>query len=178
MIASWLVSRSTRLLWRKIAKLASRNPWIIDDYLKNMAARMLESRTALSGIPVLPYHFRCAFIIWSLVIPSFLSPGQEFDNAERWAHWRVLMIALSAACCARWSLPWPKATNLWSRLGTGFLRLRRICRQRPIDPPFLRRIRRYFHSAIVWALVRFASTFSLPFLSDLQLLIDAELNRS
>ena len=48
-----------------------------------MAARMLESRTALSGIPVLPYHFRCAFIIWSLVIPSFLSPGQEFDNAER-----------------------------------------------------------------------------------------------
>ena len=35
-----------------------------------------------------------------------------------------------------------------------------------------------FHSAIVWALVRFASTFSLPFLSDLQLLIDAELNRS
>ena len=48
-----------------------------DASLKNMAARMLESRTALSGIPVLSYHFSCPSIIWDLLIPSFLGPGQE-----------------------------------------------------------------------------------------------------
>ncbi len=45
------------------------------------------------------------------------------------------MTALSAACCARWNPPGPRASNLCFRPGTGSPRPRRTWSQKLIDPP-------------------------------------------
>ncbi|MHB8118937.1 MAG: HEPN domain-containing protein [Methanothrix sp.] len=57
------------------------------------------------------------------------------------------MIALSAACCARWSPPGPRASNLCSRPENGSPKPRRTWRQRPCGPLSHLAYLAVFHSA-------------------------------